>query len=94
MTDGEHTSPLYKFVVTARPHTITMVTQANLMVFPGKMPKKKKKKPSEDDNDRKITMMMNAQSRTQYSYVDNLYFKNWLLVRLITHRLKVCGKLI
>uniref|UniRef100_A0A3P9BWF9 Chondroitin sulfate proteoglycan 4 n=1 Tax=Maylandia zebra TaxID=106582 RepID=A0A3P9BWF9_9CICH len=35
VTDGEHTSPLYKFVVTARPHTITMVTQANLMVFPG-----------------------------------------------------------
>lgn len=93
MTDGEHTSPLYKFVVTARPLTITMVTQANLMVFPGKMPKKKN--PSEDDNDRKITMMMNAQSRTQYSYYDNnIYFKNWLLVRLITHRLKVCAKLI
>ncbi|KAL4005454.1 hypothetical protein ACER0C_005167 [Sarotherodon galilaeus] len=35
VTDGEHTSPLYKFVVTARPRTITMVTQANLMVFPG-----------------------------------------------------------
>ncbi|XP_063337056.1 chondroitin sulfate proteoglycan 4 [Pelmatolapia mariae] len=35
VTDGEHTSPLYKFVVTARPLTITMVTQANLMVFPG-----------------------------------------------------------
>lgn len=91
MTDGEHTSPLYKFVVTARPHTITMVTQANLMVFPGKMPKKKKN-PSEDDNDRKITMMMNVQSRTQYSYDDNIYFKNWLLVRLITHRIKVCAK--
>ncbi|XP_019217366.1 chondroitin sulfate proteoglycan 4 [Oreochromis niloticus] len=35
VTDGEHTSPLYKFVITARPRTITMVTQANLMVFPG-----------------------------------------------------------
>lgn len=90
MTDGEHTSPLYKFVVAARPHTITMVTQANLMVFPGKMPKKKKKT-SEDDNDRKITMMMNAQSSY---YVNNIYFKNWLLVRLTTHRIKVCAKLI
>ncbi|XP_030588311.1 chondroitin sulfate proteoglycan 4 [Archocentrus centrarchus] len=35
VTDGEHTSPLYRFVVTARPHTITMVTQEALMVFPG-----------------------------------------------------------
>ncbi|XP_029289259.1 chondroitin sulfate proteoglycan 4 [Cottoperca gobio] len=35
VTDGEHTSPLYQFVVTARPLTITMVTQAELMVFPG-----------------------------------------------------------
>ncbi len=38
VTDGEHTSPLYQFVVTARPLTITMVTQEELMVFPGKMP--------------------------------------------------------
>ncbi|XP_029952470.1 chondroitin sulfate proteoglycan 4 [Salarias fasciatus] len=35
VTDGEHTSPLYRFVVTARPLTITMVTQEDLMVFPG-----------------------------------------------------------
>ncbi|KAM9854929.1 chondroitin sulfate proteoglycan 4 [Aulostomus maculatus] len=35
VTDGEHTSPLYQFVVTARPLTITMVTQDELMVFPG-----------------------------------------------------------
>ncbi|XP_010780292.1 chondroitin sulfate proteoglycan 4-like, partial [Notothenia coriiceps] len=34
VTDGEHTSPLYQFVVTARPLTITMVTQEELMVFP------------------------------------------------------------
>lgn len=39
VTDGEHTTPLYQFVVTARPLTITMVTQEELMVFPGKMPK-------------------------------------------------------
>lgn len=39
VTDGEHTSPLYQFVITARPLTITMVTQEELMVFPGKMPK-------------------------------------------------------
>ncbi|KAM9377378.1 chondroitin sulfate proteoglycan 4 [Pholidichthys leucotaenia] len=35
VTDGEHTSPLYRFVVTVRPLTITMVTQEELMVFPG-----------------------------------------------------------
>ncbi|XP_051917930.1 chondroitin sulfate proteoglycan 4 [Hippocampus zosterae] len=35
VTDGEHTSPLYRFVVTARPLTITMETQEELMVFPG-----------------------------------------------------------
>ncbi|CAJ1056177.1 chondroitin sulfate proteoglycan 4%2C partial [Xyrichtys novacula] len=35
VTDGEHTSPLHRFVVTARPLTITMVTQEELMVFPG-----------------------------------------------------------
>uniref|UniRef100_A0A3P8SK15 Chondroitin sulfate proteoglycan 4 n=1 Tax=Amphiprion percula TaxID=161767 RepID=A0A3P8SK15_AMPPE len=35
VTDGEHTSPLYQFVVTSRPLTITMVTQEELMVFPG-----------------------------------------------------------
>lgn len=35
VTDGEHTSPLYRFVVTARPLTITMVTQEELVVFPG-----------------------------------------------------------
>ncbi|KAK7891795.1 hypothetical protein WMY93_023758 [Mugilogobius chulae] len=34
VTDGEHTTPLYQFVVTARPLTITMVTQEELMVFP------------------------------------------------------------
>lgn len=38
VTDGQHTSPLYQFVVTARPLTITMVTQEELMVFPGKVP--------------------------------------------------------
>uniref|UniRef100_H2UW55 Chondroitin sulfate proteoglycan 4 n=1 Tax=Takifugu rubripes TaxID=31033 RepID=H2UW55_TAKRU len=36
VTDGEHTTPLYQFVVTARPLTITMVTQEELVVFPGK----------------------------------------------------------
>ncbi|XP_047452536.1 chondroitin sulfate proteoglycan 4 [Mugil cephalus] len=35
VTDGEHTSPLYQFVVTARPLTITMETQEELVVFPG-----------------------------------------------------------
>ncbi|XP_056138170.1 chondroitin sulfate proteoglycan 4 [Lampris incognitus] len=35
VTDGEHTSPLYRFIVTARPLTITMETQEELMVFPG-----------------------------------------------------------
>ncbi|XP_072290897.1 chondroitin sulfate proteoglycan 4 [Eucyclogobius newberryi] len=35
VTDGEHTSPLYQFVVTTRPLTITMVTQEELTVFPG-----------------------------------------------------------
>ncbi|KAM4618974.1 chondroitin sulfate proteoglycan 4 [Polymixia lowei] len=35
VTDGEHTSPLYQFAVTARPLTITMETQEELMVFPG-----------------------------------------------------------
>ncbi|CAN9498887.1 unnamed protein product [Ophioblennius macclurei] len=35
VTDGEHTSPLYRFLVTARPLTITMETQEDLMVFPG-----------------------------------------------------------
>lgn len=39
VTDGEHTSPLYQFVITARPLTITMATQEELMVFPGKIPK-------------------------------------------------------
>lgn len=36
MTDGEHTSPLYLFVITAKPHTITLVTGEELVVFPGK----------------------------------------------------------
>uniref|UniRef100_A0A665UH47 Laminin G domain-containing protein n=1 Tax=Echeneis naucrates TaxID=173247 RepID=A0A665UH47_ECHNA len=35
VTDGEHTSPLYQFVITASPLTNTMVTQEELMVFPG-----------------------------------------------------------
>ncbi|XP_049578514.1 chondroitin sulfate proteoglycan 4 [Syngnathus scovelli] len=35
VSDGQHTSPLHTFVVTARPLTITMVTQEELMVFPG-----------------------------------------------------------
>ncbi|XP_026167767.1 chondroitin sulfate proteoglycan 4 [Mastacembelus armatus] len=35
VTDGEHTTPLYQFVVTARPLTITMVAQEELVVFPG-----------------------------------------------------------
>lgn len=35
VTDGQHTTPLYHFVVTARPLTITMVTQEELVVFPG-----------------------------------------------------------
>uniref|UniRef100_A0AAY4CB61 Laminin G domain-containing protein n=1 Tax=Denticeps clupeoides TaxID=299321 RepID=A0AAY4CB61_9TELE len=35
VTDGEHTSPLYRFVVTARQLTITMETEGELMVFPG-----------------------------------------------------------
>ncbi|XP_068169138.1 chondroitin sulfate proteoglycan 4 [Antennarius striatus] len=35
VTDGEHTTPLYRFVVTARPLTITMVMRDELTVFPG-----------------------------------------------------------
>ncbi|XP_068595889.1 chondroitin sulfate proteoglycan 4 [Brachionichthys hirsutus] len=35
VTDGQHTSPLYQFVVTARPLTITMVMRDELTVFPG-----------------------------------------------------------
>ncbi|XP_023206659.1 chondroitin sulfate proteoglycan 4 [Xiphophorus maculatus] len=35
VTDGEHTSPLYRFVIKARPHTITLETGEELMVFPG-----------------------------------------------------------
>ncbi|XP_051548746.1 chondroitin sulfate proteoglycan 4-like [Myxocyprinus asiaticus] len=35
VTDGEHTSPLHNFVVTARQLTISMETQGELMVFPG-----------------------------------------------------------
>ncbi|KAM9753315.1 chondroitin sulfate proteoglycan 4 [Menidia menidia] len=35
VTDGEHTSPLYKFVVTARSLTISVVDQEELIVFPG-----------------------------------------------------------
>ncbi|XP_047206260.1 chondroitin sulfate proteoglycan 4 isoform X2 [Girardinichthys multiradiatus] len=35
VTDGEHTSPLYRFVIRARPHTITLETGEELVVFPG-----------------------------------------------------------
>ncbi|KAJ8249385.1 hypothetical protein GJAV_G00234230 [Gymnothorax javanicus] len=35
ITDGEHTSPLRRFLVTARPLTISMDTQEELIVFPG-----------------------------------------------------------
>ncbi|KAJ8343621.1 hypothetical protein SKAU_G00309500 [Synaphobranchus kaupii] len=35
VTDGEHTSPLRNFLVTARPLTISMDTQEELIVFPG-----------------------------------------------------------
>ncbi|KAL2093927.1 hypothetical protein ACEWY4_011239 [Coilia grayii] len=35
VTDGEHTSPLYQFVVTARQPTIAVETGEELMVFPG-----------------------------------------------------------
>ncbi|XP_072242384.1 chondroitin sulfate proteoglycan 4 [Leuresthes tenuis] len=35
VNDGEHTSPLYQFVITARPLTITMVKQEELILFPG-----------------------------------------------------------
>uniref|UniRef100_A0A8C6LVH2 Chondroitin sulfate proteoglycan 4 n=6 Tax=Nothobranchius TaxID=28779 RepID=A0A8C6LVH2_NOTFU len=35
VTDGEHTSPLYPFVVTVRPLTITIVTKEELVMFPG-----------------------------------------------------------
>ncbi len=35
VTDGEHTSPLYRFAVEARQSTITMETKGELMVFPG-----------------------------------------------------------
>lgn len=35
VTDGQHTTPLSQFVVTARPLTITMVAQEELVVFPG-----------------------------------------------------------
>ncbi|XP_016322200.1 chondroitin sulfate proteoglycan 4-like [Sinocyclocheilus anshuiensis] len=35
VTDGEHTSPLHRFVVKARQLTISMETKGELMVFPG-----------------------------------------------------------
>ncbi|XP_067292728.1 chondroitin sulfate proteoglycan 4 [Pseudorasbora parva] len=35
VTDGEHTSPLYRFAVKARQLTISMETEGELMVFPG-----------------------------------------------------------
>ncbi|KAM4734316.1 chondroitin sulfate proteoglycan 4 [Anableps anableps] len=35
VTDGEHTSPLYRFVIKTRPHIITLETEEELMVFPG-----------------------------------------------------------
>lgn len=35
VTDGEHTSPLYRFSVKARQLTISMETKGELMVFPG-----------------------------------------------------------
>uniref|UniRef100_A0A3Q2QU92 Chondroitin sulfate proteoglycan 4 n=1 Tax=Fundulus heteroclitus TaxID=8078 RepID=A0A3Q2QU92_FUNHE len=35
VTDGEHTSPLYHFAITTRPHTITLETGEELVVFPG-----------------------------------------------------------
>ncbi|MFT7814409.1 chondroitin sulfate proteoglycan 4 [Arapaima gigas] len=35
VTDGEHTSPLYRFIVTARQLTISMETGGELMVYPG-----------------------------------------------------------
>ncbi|XP_050955857.1 chondroitin sulfate proteoglycan 4 [Labeo rohita] len=35
VTDGEHTSPLYRFPVKARQLTISMETEGELMVFPG-----------------------------------------------------------
>ncbi|KAG7473892.1 hypothetical protein MATL_G00100640 [Megalops atlanticus] len=35
VTDGEHTSPLYRFLVTARRITISMETEEELMLFPG-----------------------------------------------------------
>ncbi|XP_056596262.1 chondroitin sulfate proteoglycan 4 isoform X1 [Triplophysa dalaica] len=35
VTDGEHTSPLHRFVVMARQLNITMETQGELMIFPG-----------------------------------------------------------
>ncbi|XP_043084312.1 chondroitin sulfate proteoglycan 4 [Puntigrus tetrazona] len=35
VTDGEHTTPLYRFTVKARQLTISMETKGELMVFPG-----------------------------------------------------------
>ncbi|KAM6936793.1 chondroitin sulfate proteoglycan 4 [Xenentodon cancila] len=35
VTDGEHTSPLYRFVITVRPFNIDVVTLVELVVFPG-----------------------------------------------------------
>ncbi|KAK3526427.1 hypothetical protein QTP70_025459, partial [Hemibagrus guttatus] len=35
VTDGEHTSPLHRFVVTVRQLTISMEVQGELLVFPG-----------------------------------------------------------
>ncbi|XP_061576823.1 chondroitin sulfate proteoglycan 4 [Cololabis saira] len=35
VTDGEHTSPLYRFVVTVRPFNIDVVTLEELVVYPG-----------------------------------------------------------
>ncbi|XP_066522892.1 chondroitin sulfate proteoglycan 4 [Hoplias malabaricus] len=35
VTDGDHTSPLYRFVVTARQLTISVESQGELLVFPG-----------------------------------------------------------
>lgn len=38
VTDGDHTSPLHRFVVTVRQLTISMEVQGELLVFPGMLP--------------------------------------------------------
>lgn len=38
VTDGDHTSPLHRFVVAVRQLTISMEVRGELLVFPGTLP--------------------------------------------------------